>query len=74
MMCEKLMPDLYWAEAASTAVYLMNRCNTNEVHELTPYELLIGRNPILSHLKVFGSIAHERIPNENRETPDVKCL
>ena len=70
MMREKHMPNFYWAEAASTAVYLMNRCTTNSVHELTPYEVLVGRKPILSHLKVFGSIAHVRIPNESREKPD----
>ena len=60
MMREKHMPNFYWAEAASTAV----------VHELTPYEVLVGRKPILSHRKVFRSIAHVRIPNENQEKPD----
>ena len=48
----------------------MNRCTTNRVHELTPYKLLVGRKTILSHLKVFGSIAHVCIPNKNREKPD----
>ena len=50
----------------------MNRCTTDGVHELTPYEILIGRKPILPHLKVFGSIANVRIPNEDREKPDAK--
>ena len=72
MMHEKHMPNFYWAEAASTAVYLMNWCTTNGVHELTPYELLLGRKLILSHLKVFGSIANIRIPNEQRQNPDAK--
>ena len=40
------------------------------MHELTPYKVLVGRNPILSHLKVFESIAHVCIPNENQEKPD----
>ena len=70
MMREKHMPNFYWAEAASMAVYLMNQYTTNNVHKLTPYEVLVGRKPILSHLKVFGSIANERIPNENREKPN----
>ena len=72
MIREKHMPDLYWAEAASTAVYLMNQCTTNGVHELTPYEILFGRKPTLSHLKVFGSIANVRIPNKDREKPVAK--
>ena len=65
MLHEKNMPNFYWAKVASRAVYLMNRCTTNGVHELTPYELLVGRKLILSHLNVFGSIANVRIPNEN---------
>ena len=72
MMREKHIPDLCWAEAASMAVYLMNQCTTNGVPKLTPYEILVGRKPILSHLQVFGSIANVRIPNEDREKPDAK--
>ena len=72
MIREKHMPGLYWAEGASTTVYLMNRCTTDGVHELTPYEIFVGRKPILSHLKVFGSITNVRIPNEDREKPDAK--
>ena len=49
MMHEKHMPNFNWAEAASTAVYLMNRCTTNGVHELTPYEILVGRKPIVEY-------------------------
>ena len=76
MMHEKHMPNFFWAEAASTTVYLMNWCTTDGVQELTPYEILVGRKPILSHLKVFGSIAHIRT-NTNREKPDAmseKCI
>ena len=42
------------------------------MHELTPYEILVGRNPILSHLKVFRSIANVCISNENQEKFDTK--
>ena len=42
------------------------------MHELTPYEILVGRKPILLHLKVFGSIANVRIPNANQEKFDAK--
>ena len=33
MLNEKHMPKSYWAKAANTAVYLMNRCTTSGVHE-----------------------------------------
>ena len=67
----------YWAKAASTVIYLRNRCATNGMHELTPYEIVVGRKPILSHLNVFGSIKNERIPNKKREkfnTKLEKCI
>ena len=48
MMREKHMPNFYWAEAASMAVYLMNRCTTNGVHELIPFEIFSGRNGLSS--------------------------
>ena len=72
MLHENHMPNSYWAEAVSTNVYLMNRYTTNGVHELTPYETFVGRKPILSHLKVFRSIAYARIPREKRQKLDVK--
>ena len=72
MMHEKHMLNFYWAEEASTAIYLMNRCTTNGMHELTEYKLLVGSKPILSHLKMFRSIMNVRIPKENREKFDAK--
>ena len=72
MMHEKHMPNFYWAEATSKGVYLMNWWTTNGVHELTPYELLVGRKPILSYLKVFRSISYVCIPNKKRQKPDAK--
>ena len=72
MIREKHMPNFYWADAASTTVYLMNRCTTNGVHELTPYEIVVVRKPFLLHLKVFRSIGNIRIQMSNREKPDAK--
>ena len=39
---------------------------------LTPYEIFVGTTPILSHLKVFGSIVYVHIPNEKRQKLDAK--
>ena len=72
MLHEKHTPNFYWAEAASTTVYLMNRCIPKGVHELTPYEIFAGRKLIISHLKVFKSIAYVHILNEKREKLNAK--
>ena len=36
MMTEKNMLLYYWAEAANTANYFLNKCITSEVHGVTP--------------------------------------
>ena len=37
-MAKKNMPHCYWAEAVSTAVYIMNGTPTTVVHDVTPKE------------------------------------
>ena len=72
MLQEKNMPHIYWAEAAVTAVYLINRCTTEGVHDSTPHEKYFGTKPDLSHLKVFGSISFVHVPDEKRRKLDPK--
>jgi hypothetical protein len=72
MMNEKHMPKSYWAEAANTTVYIMNRCTTSGVHEVTPPEKHYGRKPDLSHTQIFGAIAYVHIPDKKRQKLDPK--
>ncbi|XP_070046624.1 uncharacterized protein [Nicotiana tomentosiformis] len=44
----------FWAEAVNTACYLVNRCTIKSLLNKTPYELLNGRKPKLTHLRIFG--------------------
>ena len=59
------LPQTYWGEAALTAAYLHN---CTESHALppgrTPYEMLHGQHPNLSHLHVWGCHAFAHIPLE----------
>ena len=66
MLNEKHMPKSYWAEAACTTVYLMNRCTISNVQEVTPHKKYYGKKADLSHVRIFGSIAYVHIPNEKR--------
>ncbi|GKD80844.1 putative ribonuclease H-like domain-containing protein, partial [Tanacetum coccineum] len=43
-----------WIEAVSTACYVLNRVLVTRPHNKTPYELLSGKVPNISHLKPFG--------------------
>jgi len=48
------LPKCFWADVVSTACYVMNKVLIRPILKKTPYELLNGRKPNESHLKVFG--------------------
>ena len=72
MISDAKVPKSYWAEALNTAVYLRNRSPTSTLKNATPYEILYGTKPNVSHLKVFGSIAYAHIPKDERQKLDSK--
>ncbi|GJT42373.1 putative ribonuclease H-like domain-containing protein [Tanacetum coccineum] len=45
---------MFWTEAVSTACYVLNRVSITNPHNKTPYELISGKVPQISHLKPFG--------------------
>ena len=70
MMNEKHMPNSYWAKVVDMAVYLMNRCTTSGVHEVTPHKKYFRKRSDLSHTRIFGSIAYVHIPDKKRQKLD----
>ena len=72
MLKSKKLPKEFWAEAVACAVYISNRSPTKSVLEKTPQEAWSGRKPGVSHLRVFGSIAHAHVPDEKRSKLDDK--
>ncbi|KAI0503952.1 hypothetical protein KFK09_014899 [Dendrobium nobile] len=54
MLDEYSLPKYFWAEAVNIAYYVLNRVNVRAKLDKTPYEILKGRTPNLSHLHVFG--------------------
>ena len=55
MLVENLLPKYFWAEAVTTACYIINRAMIRPILNKIPYELLRGRKPRVSHLRAFGS-------------------
>ena len=56
MLHQKGLPKTFWAEALNTAVHIRNRVTTRGLSaKTTPFEVLFGRKPNLSYLRVFGS-------------------
>ena len=50
MLKDKNIPLELWGEAVSTCVYVLNQSSTKGVKGKTPYEMLNGRKPNVSHL------------------------
>ena len=53
MMSLTDLPLSFWGYALETATFTLNRASSKFV-ETTPYELLFGKKPKLSFLKVWG--------------------
>lgn len=73
MLHAKNLPYNLWAEAVSTAVYVLNRSLSSRNPETTPYEEWTGKKPSLKHLKVFGAEAFKHIPKKFRKKLDSKA-
>ncbi|WVZ93473.1 hypothetical protein U9M48_039448 [Paspalum notatum var. saurae] len=54
MLDEHRTPRKFWAEAINTACYVSNHIFLRVVLNKTSYELRFGRQPKVSHLRVFG--------------------
>ena len=73
MLHEKGLPKEYWAEAANTAVFLLNRLPTKAVNGKTPFETWYGYKPSLKNFKVFGCLCFTYVPQIKRDKLDKKA-
>nr|GEX59043.1 ribonuclease H-like domain-containing protein [Tanacetum cinerariifolium] len=54
MLADSKLPTMFWTEAVRTACYVLNRVSVISPHNKTPYALLTGNIPSVSHFKPFG--------------------
>jgi hypothetical protein len=54
-----------WTEAIATTCYTQNRSLIHPLHCKTPYELVHGRKPDLSFLRVFGALCYPTNDSED---------
>lgn len=57
MLDESGLEERFWAEAAATASYLINRSPSSAIDHNIPEELWLNRKPGFKHLRRFGSVA-----------------
>ena len=60
------LPESFWGEAALTAVHTINRVPSPTTSNQTPYELLHGKVPNYSLLKIFGCACFVLLPPHER--------
>jgi hypothetical protein len=63
-------PTTFWAEALSTATYLINRRPCTSTGTTTPFQLLFGCSPDYGRFRVFGSLCY---PNLTTTTTHKLC-
>ena len=69
------LPNSPWAEAVECAVYIKNRVlSSSSIEKLTPFEAYHGRNPDVSHLRIFRCDAFLHIIKERREKFSPKAV
>jgi transposase InsO family protein len=77
MLKGKNISNGFSGEAINTVVYLKNRSPTKILDLKTPFEVLYGYKPEVSHLRIFGLKAFSHIPKNERRKLDakyVKCI
>ena len=67
MMEAKNFPPKYWAEDINCAAYIQNRVPHKYLDGMTPFEAWSGHKLDVTHFRIFGSKAWDRIPTEKRK-------
>ena len=62
----------FWAEALIAAVYLYNRTPHSALNYKTPYEVRYNKKPKITHIKIWGSIAYNKIDDFQKLDPRAK--
>lgn len=66
------LPEIFWADAVSTAAYLINRGPSVPLDCRIPEEVWSGKEVNLSYLKVFGCLSYVHIDSNARSKLDAK--
>ena len=73
MLADSRLPHRFWAEALSTAAYLINRSPTKTLDGKTPFQAWYGKKPNVNHLRVFGCSAYIHVSKDERKKLDPKA-
>ncbi|GKC64901.1 putative ribonuclease H-like domain-containing protein [Tanacetum coccineum] len=54
MLVDSKLPTTFWTEAVNIACYVLNRVLIIKPHNMTPYELIRERPPLIDFMRPFG--------------------
>lgn len=74
MLAESGLEKKFWAEAASTAVYLINRTPNASIEFKIPEEVWSGVKVELNQLRRFGCVAYVHTIQDKMSPRAVKCI
>ena len=66
------LPKTFWADAVSTAAYLINQGPSVPMEFRLPKEVWSGKEVKFSHLKVFGCVSYVHVDSNARSKLDAK--
>ena len=74
MLSNANLSKSFWAEAASTACFLINRSPSVAIEKKTPQVIWFGNPANYSDLKIFGCPAYAHVDNGKLELRFIKCV
>lgn len=70
LLKEMSLPSTIWGEAVCQTIYILNHLPTRALSGKTPYEAWKEKKPDLGHVRVFGCVAHIKIPSAQTKKLD----
>ncbi|KAG9444818.1 hypothetical protein H6P81_016158 [Aristolochia fimbriata] len=61
LLAQASMPKSHWDSAFATSVYIINRLPTPILHSKSPFDVLVGKPPDYSSLRVFGCLCYPHL-------------
>jgi hypothetical protein len=66
LLYESHLPSSFWTKAVGTAGYIHNQVLTSANQGLSPHQLMFGKIPDLSLIRVFGCMSYVHVQKDKR--------